>query len=134
MNCPHSKIESALDRWFECHWHIHQIEGNYHSPDLFRYSLNSFIRAIKEIPQILKMELQNSPEYRKVYKPIIDTLKSDELLSLLSKKRDFIVHQGMSNVLSSGVAGTTEGRGIKMAVGFKVEPYETTEEAYEKFK
>jgi hypothetical protein len=134
MDCPHSKIEAALDRWSECHWHIHQIEGNYHSPDLFRYSLNSFIRAIKEIPQILKMELQNSPEYKKVHKLIIDSLKSDELLSLLSKKRDFIVHQGMLNVLSSGVAGTTEGRGIKMAVGFKVEPYETTEEAYEKFK
>jgi hypothetical protein len=40
----------------------------------------------------------------------------------------------MLNILSSGIAGTTEGRGIKMAVGFKVEPYETTEEAYEKFK
>ena len=134
MNCPHSKIEAALDRWSECHWHIHQIESNYHFPDLFRYSLNSFIRAIKEIPQILKMDLQNSEEYKRAYKPIIDNLKSDELLSLLSKKRDFIVHQGMLNVLSSGVAGTTEGRGIKMAVGFKVEPYETTEEAYEKFK
>jgi len=110
------------------------MEANYHSPDLFRYSLNSFIRAVKEIPQILKMELQNHSQYSSVFKPLIIKLYSNELLSVLYKKRDFIVHQGMLNVLSTGVAGTTEGRGIKMATGFKVEPYETTEEAYEKFK
>ncbi len=134
MSCPHSHIEAALDRWNECHWHIHQIEANYHSPDRFRYSFNSFIRAIKEIPQILKMELQNHRKYSAVLKPLINSLNSNELLSTLYKKRNFLVHQGMLNILSYGVAGTTEGRGIKIAVGFKVEPYETTEEAYEKFK
>jgi hypothetical protein len=55
-------------------------------------------------------------------------------LGALYKKRDFVVHQGMLNVSSTGIAGTTEGRGIKMAVGFRVEPHESTVEAYEKFK
>ena len=134
MNCPHSHIESALDRWSECHWHIHQMEANYHTPDLFRYSLNSFIRAVKEIPQILKMELQNHSQYRKDFKPMIDSLRSNELIALLHKKRDFIVHQGMMDILSKGSVGTTEGRGIKISIGFQVAPYETTGEAYERFK
>jgi hypothetical protein len=134
MGCPHAPIEAALDRWSECHWHIHQMEANYHTPDLFRYSLNSFLRAVKEIPQILKMELQNHPEYKSQFKVLIDSLRSNELLSLLHKKRDFIVHQGMLEILSKGSAGTTEGRGIKVLIGFNVAPHETTQEAYERFK
>ena len=134
MECPHSKIEAALDRWSECHWHIHQMEDNYHVPDLFRYSFNSFVRAIKEIPQILQMELQNSSEYKEAYKPLISSLNNDDLFSLLYKTRDFIVHRGMLEILSTGVVGTTEGRGIKIASGFHVAPYESTLEAYERFK
>ncbi len=134
MNCPHTHIEAALDRWSECHWHIHQMEANYHTPDLFRYSLNSFIRAVKEIPQVLKMELQNHREFQGEFKSLIDSLYSNELLSILHKKRDFIVHQGMLEVLSKGCVGTTEGRGIKISIPFLVAPYETTQEAYERFK
>lgn len=134
MDCRHSKIESALDRWSECHWHIHQMEANYHTPDLFRYSFNSFVRAIKEIPQILQMELQNEPDYKAKFKPIISSLNENSLFSLIRETRNFIVHRGMLEVLSTGVVGTTEGRGIKIATGFHVTPYETTLEAYERFK
>ncbi len=110
------------------------MEGNYHTPDLFRYSLNSFIRAIKEIPQILKMELQNHSEYKSKFKPLIDSVKTNELMSLLHNKRDFIVHRGMLEVLSSGNVGTTEGRGFKISSGFHVAPGESTVVAYERFK
>lgn len=33
MNCPHTLIEPALDRWAECHWHLHQMEASYHQPE-----------------------------------------------------------------------------------------------------
>lgn len=134
MSCPHSHIEAALDRWSECHWHIHQMEANYHAPDLFRYSLNSFIRAVKEIPQILSMELQNHQTYKKVFKPLINSLDSSALISVLHKKRNFIVHKGMLEVLSKGAVGTTEGRGIKISIPFPVAPHESTQDAYERFK
>lgn len=134
MSCPHSHIEAALDRWSECHWHIHQMEANYHTPDLFRYSLNSFIRAAKEIPQILSMELQNHNAYQSDFKLLINSLDANELLSVLHEKRNFIVHRGMLEVLSKGSVGTTEGRGIKISIPFPVAPYESTQEAYERFK
>ncbi len=134
MNCPHSIIESALDRWSECHWYIHQMEANYHSPDLFRYSLNSFIRSIKEVPQLLKMELQNEPAYTVGFKPLIDSMKMNELFKKLNKHRDFIVHRGMLDVLSTGQVGTTEGRGVKIAFGFNIAPYESSDDAYERYK
>lgn len=49
-SCAHDNLELSLDRWQECHWHLHQMELHYHQPDGFRYSLNSFIRAVKEVP------------------------------------------------------------------------------------
>jgi len=134
MSCEHSKIEAALDRWSECHWHIHQLEANYHNPDAFRYALNSFMRAVKEVPQILKMELQNLPEYRSTLKPILKALGDDPLMNLLHKKRDFVVHQGMLNVLSKGSVAATEGRIVKMSMGLPVQPWESTVDAYERFK
>ena len=134
MNCPHFHIEAALDRWSECHWHIHQMEANYHTPDLFRYSLNSFIRAVKEIPQILNMELQNHNNFKSAFKPSIDLLHTNELLALLHEKRDFFVHRGMLKVLSKGSVGTTEGRVVKIVMGFHVDSAESTLEAYERFK
>jgi hypothetical protein len=60
-------------------------------------------------------------------------MKKDELMSLLNKKRDFIVHRGMLEVLSHGNVGATEGRIIKISSGFQVAPYESTVEAYERF-
>jgi hypothetical protein len=134
MKCPHSKIESALDRWTECHWRIHQMEANYHFPDAFRYSLNSFIRSVKEIPQILKMELQNEPTFEAKIKPLIDSLKGNDLFEKLREQRDFIVHRGMLEVLSKGQAGTTEGRGVKIAFGFNIPPHESSDEAYQRYK
>lgn len=132
--CPHENIKASLDRWTEAHWHIHRLEEHFHLPDPFRYSVNAFIRVFKEIPQILKMELQNHPQYQAALKPIVDSLYSDPLFSLLSRKRDFIVHRGMLRLHSTGSAGTTEGRGFKMALRFRVSPDETSDEAYARFR
>lgn len=110
------------------------MEANYHAPDCFRYSLNSFIRSVKEIPQLLKMELQNEPGYKTGFKPLIESLRRNVLFEKLSKHRDFIVHRGMLEVLSTGQAGTTEGRGVKIAFGFNISPYESSDDAYERYK
>lgn len=77
--CQYHQIKSSLDRWQECHWYIHQMEKYYHYPEEFRYSLNAFIRAIKEIPQILQMELQNNSVYQIKLKPIIGLFKENKL-------------------------------------------------------
>lgn len=134
MECVHSQLGAALDRWAECHWHIHQMEANYHEPDPFRYSLNSFIRSLKEVPQILKMELQNHSLYPAKIKPAIDATKRNELLNKLSTQRDFIVHRGMLELASVGKIGTTEGRGFKIGLGFNVAPFESSIQAYERYK
>ena len=133
MSCVHKNIESSLNRFSEIHWQIHQIEQHYHFPEGVRFSFNTFIRVIKEIPQILSMELQNRSDYSTIIKPKLETLKEDPLFFLLSKRRDYIVHKGMLDVHSSGTIGTTEGRDFKIAFSFPVAAWETSDEAYLRF-
>ena len=133
MKCVHKSIESSLDRFSEVHWQIHQIEQHYHSPERVRFPFNGFIRAIKEIPQILSMELQNRNDYDTIIKPKLETLERDPLFSLLSIKRNYIVHKGMLDIHSSGTIGTTEGKGFKIGFPFPVAPWETSDDAYSRF-
>ena len=134
MSCPHAKIQASLDRWHEAHWQLHQIEQHYHDPEPFRYSFNAFIRVIKEVQQILKMDLQNERDYHSFIKPLVDTLRQDPLLSTLGKKRDFVVHHGMLDIRSKGTAGSTRGGPkIKMGVEFDVSPQESSDDAFRRF-
>jgi hypothetical protein len=133
-DCPHSAIEPSLDRWHECHWHLHQMELHYHEPDLFRYSLNSFIRAAKEVPGILMTDLQNHPTVRATVYPQLQKLHQNALFAKIKKRRDFLVHRGMLGLNSKGNVGTTEGRRIKITFPFPVAPDESSDEAYERYK
>ena len=81
---------------------------------------------------MLEMELQNKSDYRIHVKPIVDSAYGDPLLRLLHRKRDFIVHHGMLEVLSTGMVGTTEGRALKLGARFPVSPEESSDEAYER--
>jgi hypothetical protein len=110
------------------------MEANYHNPEPFRYSLNSFIRAVKEVQLTLQNDLQQHPEIRARIKPLQDAVFSSDLFTTLGKQRDFIVHHGALNPRSRGQIGTTEGRKIKLTFPFPVYPWETSDEAYERYK
>lgn len=134
MNCVHTQIEASLDRWNECHWHLHQMEHNYHEPDAFRYSLNAFIRAVADVPELLKKSLQSHESARRAVRPSIKSLETTELFSVLRMRRNFIVHQGMLDVQSRGAIYTVEGSKVKLGFPFRVNPWESSDEAYERFK
>lgn len=134
MACAHTLIEPALDRWSECHWHLHHMEGNYHQPDAFRYALNSFIRTFKEVPQLLLMTTQNHPDLRKSIASVLDALETSPLYKILTSKRNFLVHRGMLELESHGSAGTTEGKKVKISFPFQVHPSESSDEAYARYK
>jgi hypothetical protein len=110
------------------------MEANYHEPETFRYSLNSFIRAVKEVPRQLQNDLQPHAALRKKIKPLLDAVSANELFKSLGKQRDFIVHHGALNPKSRGQIGTTEGRKIKLVFPFAVQPWETSDQAYERYK
>lgn len=105
-NCEvYERISAALDRFQEAHFWIHMLEAHYHQADLFRWHLNVFLKALKEVPQLVGMALQKEPGFAGWYKPARKQLTSDPLMAALSKNRDFVVHQGMLKLGSRGAVG-----------------------------
>jgi hypothetical protein len=134
MSCAHRLLNSALDRWQESHWHLHQVENNYHDADAFRYSMNSFIRAIREIPDIVSMELQNESGFPDWHRPIKNALEQDdELINQIIQHRNFIVHRAMLIPGSECHIATIRGRIVKMALPFPIDPFEDSKAALRRF-
>ncbi len=59
MACVYEPLHPCLDRLKESHWFIHQMEEHYHFADRFRYSLNAYLRSLKEVRRILQQGMQN---------------------------------------------------------------------------
>lgn len=133
-SCVHTHLEASLDRWQECHWHLHQMEANYHLPDPFRYSLNAFIRAIADVPELLTKNLERHESVRSAIKPQLKALKATPLFSALKARRNFIVHQGMLAVKSKGAIYTMEGNKVKLSFPFRIKTWESSDDAYERYK
>src|SRR5215813_287467 len=81
------KIEDAIDRLNEAHYHIHMMEARYHDADPFRFSFNSFLRVLKEIPQILRMAMQAEPGFTAWFQGRFATAAQDPLVRELFKQR-----------------------------------------------
>ncbi len=133
-SCVCKKLTAALDRQHEAHWHLHQLDAHYHQADPFRYSLNSFLRVLKEVPQIVRMQLQGVTGFKAWFEQESGALTSDPIFLKFSKHRDFIVHQGMLVPRSFVHVGTTrDGRTFKIGIPFSASVLEDSEEIMARF-
>ena len=134
MTCAHEKIDAALDRWQESHWFLHQIEENYHDADALRYSMNAFIRSLREIPDMVTMALQNIDGFPAWHKPVRRELElEDYLFSQIIRHRRHIVHKSMLKPESKAFLASLRGYTIKMQFGFYVDPFEDSDLAIQRF-
>jgi hypothetical protein len=124
--CPNlaifQSLESSLDRQEEAAWFIRSMEKNYHRADQFRWCLNSFLRALKEVPQLISMEVQGNAAVVQWLRGQQAALRADPLLDFLFKQRDVIVHKSMLKPASRGIVGFTRGRGMKLGMGMPIDP------------
>ena len=133
MKDAYEKIGSALDRFQEAHFWIHMIEQYYHVADPFRWHLNVFLKALKEVPQLIQMELQNEKGFPAWFREHRDCLYADPLITALAKQRDLVVHRSMLVPDSHGFVGITEGRGMKLGLTFPVHPLEDSDHAMQRY-
>lgn len=131
--CPNYKIikslSSTLDRLEESGWHIRMMERHYHHANYFRWSLNSFLRSLKEVVQLLTMDIQGNSDVVKWFRKEREKLKDEPLVALLFKQRDIVVHQKMLKPASKGTVGFTRGRGLKLGLSIPIDPLRDSEEA-----
>lgn len=109
------------------------LEEHYHNADPFRWHLNAFLKALKEVPQLVAMELQQEKDFPDWYRTKRAELENDELMRFLAKKRDLIVHRGMLVPNSQAKVGITEGRGMKLGLTFPVNPLENSNDAMDRY-
>jgi hypothetical protein len=130
-NCSNHAIlqslESSLDRLEEAAWFIRMMEDHYHKADRFRWSLNSFLRALKEVVQLVTMEVQQRPAVSAWLRAEKQALSQEPLISLLFKQRDVVVHKSMLKPASKGSLGFTRGRGLKIGLGLPIDPLADSE-------
>jgi hypothetical protein len=126
-------IDSAFDRFQEAHFWLHGMEQHYHAADPFRWCLNSFLRSLKEVPQLIQMSLQNKPGFSGWFQKQKDGLRSDPLLAILFKQRDILVHQAMLIPESRAFLGVTEGRGMKLGITFPIHPLEDSDAGMDRY-
>src|SRR5262245_22917687 len=113
----------TIDRLQESHWFLHQMVMWYHKANPFRYSLNSFIRSLREVDNMLRAELKLFNEHSLWYKRRIKELVTEEpLIEKLVKTRDLIVHQLMLAPSSKATVGICDLRGIRSGMAFDVSP------------
>ncbi|WP_420419837.1 hypothetical protein [Pacificispira sp.] len=125
----YERIGSALDRFQEAHFWIHNMEQCYHRADQIRWFLNVFLKALDEVPQLVSMSLQNANGFAPWFREQKELLKADPLISTLSKTRDFVVHQNMLLPSSAGSVGITELRGMKLGLQLPIHPLEDSQDA-----
>ena len=124
-----SSLESSLDRLQEAAWFIRMMERHYHQADQFRWSLNSFLRTLKEVLQLVTMETQTDRKISEWLSAKKEELNADPLISFLYKQRDIVVHKSMLKPASNGTVGFTRGRGIKLGLGIPIDPLQDSETA-----
>lgn len=127
-----SRLESTYDRMAEAKFWAVQMGVAYHQAGPFRWTLNSFLRSLKEVPQLVRMELQGVKDFKKWIATQEDLLRQDGLINLLGKKRDVVVHQKMLRPLSKCTIGICEGvRGMRLWMGGNVNPDFDSDKAME---
>jgi len=89
------RIPASFDRFQEAHFWIHGMETYYHLSSHFRWHFSVFLKALKEVPQLLQMELQNEPGFTAWFRDQRDLLNRDPLIAHLSRQRDIVVHRDM---------------------------------------
>ncbi len=105
------------------------MEEHYHKADRFRWSLNSFLRTIKEVIQLVTMEIQQHPEVSDWLREEKKKLSKEPLMNFLFKQRDMVVHKSMLKPASKGTVGFTRGRGLKIGLGMPIDPLADSEDA-----
>lgn len=127
------RIPASFDRFQEAHFWIHGMETYYHLSSHFRWHFSAFLKALKEVPQLLQMELQDEPGFTAWFRDQKDVLNRNPLIAHLSKQRDIVVHRDMLVPNSRCSVGITELRGMKLGMGLNLDPLEDSDHAMHRY-
>ncbi len=119
-SCP---IPETEDAFAEAHHFLHQMLFQYHRPDIFRWSLNAFLQALRNVTFRLQSELKHKEGgFEDWYMKQQDIMRSDQLLHAFVEGRNIVCKRRNLLVRSRASIGCFRGRKLKGAISINIDP------------
>lgn len=109
--CP---IPNSHDKFQEAHYYLEAMMKNYHAPDVFRWSLNSFLQSLRNVTFVIQKELKHTPGYEKWYGIQEQKMRQDKILKKFVEGRNIVVKEGNLKINSVAQVGLFRGRKLKL--------------------
>jgi hypothetical protein len=112
-------IPNSHDKFEEAHYFLQMMMINYHHADGFRYSMNAFIQALRNITFALQSEKRNIPDFDSWYVDRQKWMKENELLKKFVEGRNIVVKRGNLEIKSEAYIGLFRKFKLGMAIPIK---------------
>ena len=126
--CPLAETD---DRFSEAHYFIERMMVEYHEPMAFRYNLNAFLQALRNVTFVLQKDLSRRDGFREWYQERQDTMKQDPLLLKSADGRNIVVKQRSLEINSKAEIGLFRGRTLKLGFPMDVPVHESSKHIVE---
>lgn len=127
-----SPITATVDKYWEAWYFLLGMCNNYHDPYAFRYELNAFVQALRNITFMLQSEDSRPPSFGDWYASQQEKLRSDVHLKRLVGVRNIIVKQSMLATSSKAHLGLFRGRRFKLGMNMELDPFQDSRALLEK--
>lgn len=123
-----SPISSTVDKLWEAWYFILGMVSSYHDPHAFRYNLNAFIQALRNVTFMLQSEDGKPPGFEQWYKAKRREMASNPQLKRFVEARNLVVKKQMLAAKSTLRIGIFRGRRFKLGVGGDVDHFRSSHE------
>ncbi|MED4854863.1 hypothetical protein [Bacillus atrophaeus] len=125
------KIKNTHDKFLEAHHFLFMMMQNYHYPDGFRYNMNAFIQALRNITFALQSEKRVIPNFDLWYEEKQQWMKGNSLLRNFVESRNIVVKRGNLEIKSEAHIGLFKYRTPKLGMLIPVNPFLPSEQLLE---
>ena len=109
--CPLAQTD---DKFSEAHYFMDRMMVEYHDPMAFRYNLNAFLQALRNVTFVLQKDLAHRSGFQEWYPERQQTMRRDPLLHQFVEGRNIVVKQRSLEINSTAVVGFFRRRTLKL--------------------
>ena len=111
--CPLAQTD---DKFIEAHYFVSRMMDEYHDPMPFRYNLNAFLQALRNVTFVLQKEFSHRDSFREWYQERQKTMKDDPLLRKFVDGRNVVVKKRSLELNSKATTGVFRSRTLKLGL------------------
>jgi hypothetical protein len=115
--CP---LAEADDKHEEAHYFIGRMMDEWHYPSEFRWNLNAFVQALRNVTFALQSTLADQPRFRSWYEGQQDAMRGDPLLRKFVEGRNIVVKKRNLLIKSTMHIGVFKHRRQKIGMNIDV--------------